>query len=229
MSRINVLDHGFVELLDVMGDDREPARAARVSYSDGIERTTAQDMKLTRYLLDHGHMSPFEMVEVKFRIKAPIFVARQLVRHRTANWNEFSMRYADPGRISETEDIEFYTPDAFAAQGVDNKQSSGGSLSDYAGLNLRLRYVQQVATSIGAYEALVAQGVSREQARLVLPVSVYTEWVWKNDLRNTWGLLEQRDHADAQAETRQYAQAMATLLRARLPLLMEIWRAQRGL
>lgn len=224
---MKVLDHGLVELLDIMGDDREPARAARVSYSDGIERTIEQDMKLTRYLLNHGHMSPFEMVEVKFRIKAPIFVARQLVRHRTANWNEFSMRYADPSKLSEDEEIEFYTPVEWRGQSVLNKQSSSG-LMDAQELQAN-RYEYAMSIAVRQYRDWVQYGgMSREQARLLLPVATYTEWVWKCDLRNTWNLLTQRDHEGAQWETREYAKAMIELLRGRLPRLMGLWEERRN-
>lgn len=208
-----------------MGDDREPARAARISYSDGVERTFEQDMKLTRYLLEHGHMSPFEMVEVKFHIKAPIFVARQLMTHRTFNRNEFSMRYADPERISE-DGIDFYTPEEFRLQDTVNKQGSKGVLEGEDNFSAFVEYNTALAEAETSYREMVKLGVAKEQARMVLPVSVYTEWIWKNDLRNTWNMLRQRLDTHAQQETRQYAMAMEDLLRAELPHLMELARTR---
>ena len=224
MTRINVLDHGFVELIDIMGDDREPARAARISYSDGIERTLEQDMKLTAYLLEHGHMSPFEMVELKFRIKAPIFVARQLVRHRTANWNEFSMRYAEPSRISDGEEPDYYTPTVWRGPTLANKQGSDALGGDEFE-RLDREYREAMGVALDVYANLKLYGAANEMARMVLPVSVYTEWVWKCDLRNVWNLLAQRDHEGAQWETREYAKAMKVLLSQALPELMKVWEA----
>ena len=225
-GRIDVLDHGYAELLDVMADDREPARAARVSYSDGLQRSFTQDMTLTRYLLDHGHLSPFEMVEVKFAIKAPIFVARQLVRHRTANWNEFSMRYAEPTRISDGEKADYYTPAEWRGPTLTNKQGSDALGGDEQPRLMR-EYEEAMGVALDVYANLKLYGAANEMARMVLPVSVYTTWVWKCDLRNVWNLLEQRDHDGAQWETREYAKAMIELLKIELPCLMEIWEERR--
>lgn len=220
-----VLDKGFVELIDVMGDDREPARTARISYSDGIERTLEQDLKLSKFLLEHNHMSPFEMVEFKFRIKAPIFVARQIVRHRMVSWNEFSMRYADPSRLSDDEQIEIYMPEKLRRQDTVNKQSSTEADFEYRVID---EYTDVQYDAIETYNELIKAGVAREVARNVLPVSVYTEWIWKIDLRNFWNVLSQRDHEGAQWETRQYAIALSDEATVVVPELMKLWRDSHG-
>ena len=219
-----MLDRGFVELLDVMGDDLEPARAARVSYGQGERGWDEGDGKLTRYLIANGHTSPFEMVELKFRVRAPIFVARQWVRHRTANWNEFSMRYADPARLADGEEIDYYTPDVWRLQDRVNLQGSHGALPEIDQAYLADSYRQNAEADIRLYRAAVGAGVSKELARICLPVSVYTEWVWKNDLRNTMHFWNLRVDEHAQWEMRQYAEAMVLLVEARLPNLVGLWR-----
>lgn len=223
---MNVLDKGYVKLLAIMGDDCTPATAARVSYGNEARGWDEGDGKLTAYLLDHGHMSPFEMVEMMWEVKAPIFVARQWVRHRTANWNEFSMRYADPGRIGTYGEVDYYTPAAFLGQSGVNKQSSGAPIEEQE--RARRAYDNAHVAAIGAYESLVRLGVSREQARAVLPVSVYTHWIWKCDLRNTLHFLELRDHDGAQEEIRAYAKAMIEMLHNALPNLMDLWESRRS-
>lgn len=219
-TRIDVLDHGFVELLDVMGDEQEVARAARISYGSLKERTWEEDARLIRYLHENHHTTPFEMIEVKFRAKMPIFVARQWVRHRTANINEFSMRYADPERIADGEEIDYYTPAVWRGKSITNKQGSEGAIDN-----------QQLATdmhhdatklAIETYRALQSGGVANELARIDLPVSVYTEWVWKNDLHNVLHFFALRTDSHAQWEMQAYANAMVELLRERLPRLMDI-------
>ena len=220
MTRIPVLDHGFVELIDVMGDDAEVARAARISYGNTSDRAWEQDAKLTRYLWDNQHSTPFEMVELKFRMKMPIFVARQLVRHRTANINEFSMRYADPEKIAEGESIDFYTPTAWRGPDLVNKQ--GSVPQDVWDEFLYGNYQNQCEGAVAIYKRLQQYGVANEMARMVLPVSVYTEWVWKCDLKNTLHLIQLRTDSHAQWETQEYARAMLKLLREALPKLMEV-------
>jgi thymidylate synthase (FAD) len=189
-----------------MGDDREPARAARVSYEDGKERTLEQDLKLTRYLIEQGHWGPFEMVELKFRIKAPIFVARQWMRHRTANINEFSMRYADPTRISDDGSlIDYYLP-------------------DYVDDFTRTFMTKVMGEAAYKYSFLIEDDdIPKEVARMVLPVATYTQWVWKIDLRNLFHFLELRLDEHAQWEIRQYATVILGMLYENLPSLTRIW------
>ena len=218
MDRINLHDFGYVELLDMMGDDMTPVRAARVSYNQplkGIE----PDTKLLRYLMTHDHWSPFEQVALAWEIKLPIFVSRQILRHRTARLNEFSMRYADAAMGEE--EIDFYVPEEFLAQDAKNKQASAEPLEEQGpAFNL---YITSLDTAAQTYRALLNQGVSREQARAVLPVATYTKMVWQNDLRNTLHFLRLRLDKAAQPETRDYALAMRDIMRQKLPIIMSLW------
>lgn len=219
--RIDVLDHGYVELVGILGDDWTPVKAARASFNQEL-KGEKDDTRLLRYLLQHGHTSPFEMVEMQWEVKAPIFVARQWVRHRTANWNEFSMRYAGPEKIAYGEEIEYYTPDTFLEQHENNRQASGGPIEnqDWA----YREYALATEYAIGRYNNLIKGGVTREQARNILPVSVYTKWIWKNDLHNTLHFLDLRLGEGAQPEIREYAQAMVTIMEAHLPVIMGLWK-----
>ena len=204
---IPVLDKGFVRLVDQMGDDRAIVQAARVSYGEGT-KTVREDAALIDYLMRHRHTSPFEMVVFKFHVKAPIFVARQWFRHRTASVNEISGRYSI---LKE----EFYAPEAFRKQAKRNKQASEGALLDEEALAL-LRKVEQEA--YGAYRALLEKGVAREMARMVLPLNLYTEFYWKQDLHNLFHFLKLRLAPEAQWEIRQYARAIAEIVKERVPL-----------
>lgn len=218
----NVLDHGYVDLLDLMGDDAEAARAARISYGTLNARPWEQDAKLTRYLYENHHTSPFEMIELKFRMKLPIFVARQIIRHRTANVNEFSMRYADPSTISDSgEDIDYYVPKEWRKPDAKNKQGSI-PFEKFDNYSIFVAYEEGCEESIRIYKELQATGVANEMARMILPVSVYTLWVWKNDLHNILHFLRLRTDSHASWETQQYAFAMVELIREQLPLLMEV-------
>lgn len=211
---MQVLDHGFVELIDTMGDEQEVARAARISYGNHESRTLEQDMKLSKYLWENQHTSPFEMIELKWRVKCPIFVARQWLRHRTANVNEMSLRY------TELDEVEYYLPDVWRAQDTKNKQGSEGlALSQTESI---VDYLYAVEAAISSYYSLIKDGVAREQARMVLPVSTYTEFVWKNDLHNTLHFLKLRADSHAQWEIQQYAEAMLQILRDTYPNLMEV-------
>ncbi|APD08670.1 MULTISPECIES: FAD-dependent thymidylate synthase [Thermus] len=204
---IPVLDKGFVRLVDVMGDDRAIVQAARVSYGEGT-RTVREDAALIDYLMRHRHTSPFEMVEFKFHVKAPLFVVRQWFRHRTASVNEIS------GRYSVLKD-EFYEPNAFRRQAKRNKQGSEGELADEEALAL-LREAEREAYRV--YEKLLEKGVAREMARLVLPLNLYTEFYWKQDLHNLFHFLKLRLSPDAQWEIREYAKAIAEIVKAHVPL-----------
>jgi len=207
MDSIPVLDKGFVRLVEVMGGDHSIVQAARVSYGPGT-KTVREDRALIDYLMRHRHTSPFEMVEFKFHVKAPLFVVRQWFRHRTASVNEISGRYSV---LKE----EFYEPPAWRRQARRNKQGSEGALLDEEADGL-LRQVEEVAYA--AYQALLGKGVAREMARMVLPLNLYTEFYWKQDLHNLFHFLKLRLAPEAQWEIRQYARAMAEIVRARVPL-----------
>lgn len=212
---IKVLDHGFVKLVDLMGNDSAVVQAARVSYGAGT-KTVNEDRGLIRYLIRHQHLSPIEMAEIKLHCKMPIFVARQWIRHRTANVNEIS------GRYSVLPD-EVYAPDrsAIAFQSKDNKQGRAGLLTDDTAAEFlqMLELSQEQARQ--SYEHSLELGVARELARVNLPVSQYTEWYWKIDLRNLLHFLSLRLDAHAQYEIRVYAQAIAEIVKVWVPLVWE--------
>ena len=200
------LDHGHVVLLDYMGSDTDIEYAARMSYADGT-RTVSDTKRLIDFLLRHEHSSPFEMAEFKFQIKMPIFVMRQVVRHRTANLNEVSLRY------SVARD-ECYVPDVsrYNTQSVTNKQCSDDSIiEDWQ----EAKHIVDSANtaSMVAYKELLELGLSREVARGVLPVNGYTEVVWKIDLKNLMHFLKLRMHSHAQKEIQWLAQAMYDLVK----------------
>ena len=221
---IKVLDKGYVSLLSAAGpsgpaDDCDPANCARVSFDARDTRTREDDLRLNRYLWKHRHTTPFEMVTTWWEIKLPIFVARQFVRHRTASINETSRRYVD-------DDPEIYYPDHWRPRAVDKKQgSSDEPLHHMVEASTGVAYFHATAIALAAYRKAIAAGVAPEMARMVLPVSAYTKWIWKQDLHNLLHMLKLRSAHDAQWETRQYADAMIALLRQRLPDLMDgaIW------
>jgi len=210
------LDHGFVRLIDVMGDDDAIVQAARVSYGTGTKKVH-EDRGLIRYLMRHQHTTPFEMVEFKFHIKLPIFVARQWIRHRTANVNEYS------GRYSEMKD-EFYLPaaDQVRPQSSLNKQGRAEEpLPDEVanGIIGTMRDSQQ--RQYAEYQGFLEQGLAREIARATLPVSNYTEWYWKIDLHNLFHFLRLRIDPHAQYEIRVYGEAMANIVKQVVPVAWE--------
>jgi thymidylate synthase (FAD) len=203
-TQVDVLDHGYVKLIDSMGTDITPAESARRSYGATARGWDEGDGKLIERLLRDGHTSPFEFNEIVLEMQAPIFVARQLVRHRTASWSEFSMRYADASRVSGQ--ILFYTPDQFRLQsGINAQLSYAGTLDESV---VKARYRAAVREALGAYNDLIVAGVAREQARAVLPTCVYTKWRWKQDFHNLTKMLKLRNAPDAQYETQLYAQAV---------------------
>ena len=217
-NAIPCLDHGFIRLVDNMGGDDAIVQAARVSYGKGT-RKVSQDRGLIRYLLRHRHTTPFEMVEFKFHCKMPIFVARQWVRHRTANINEYSLRY------SEARD-EFYIPDEkhILFQSKLNKQGRSGEVS--ADLKKKVQdYFREISDrSYAVYSELNEAGIARELARAVLPVNIYTEWYWKNDLHNILHFLSLRMDPHAQYEIRIYAEAMAKIVKQIAPFAYEAFQ-----
>jgi len=228
---VKVLDHGFIALVDAMPRlvpegqtaDQAIVQAARVSYGEGTKQVS-EDRGLIRYLMRHRHSTPFEMVEFKFHVSMPIFIARQWIRHRTANVNEYSARYSIvPDR--------FYIPtmEAVRRQSASNRQGGEQNfdVSDAAQVKTAedfLAYVGQVESLYQQYLALTAQGVSREMARIGLPVNVYTEWYWKCDLHNVMRFLSLRLDSHAQLEIREYAAAMLSLIEPLVPMTVEAWR-----
>ena len=220
-----VLDHGFVRVVDYMGNDAAVVQAARVSYGAGT-KTSRDDAGLIRYLMRHRHTSPFEMCVLKLHIKAPVFVARQWLRHRTAAVNEISARY------SILKD-EFYSPDpAFmAAQSSNNKQGrSRDPLPLEQAERAKEAIDQNARRAYAAYEGLLTSeegGLARELARLTLPVNVYTEWYWRIDLHNLLHFLQLRLDAHAQYEIRAYAEVIAGIAHKWVPFAWAAFEAYR--
>ena len=204
---------GFVKLLDVMGDDEEVENSARISYGEGTRKVN-QTRNLIRYLMRHKHTSPFEMCEVKFHLKLPIFIMRQLVRHRTANLNEYSGRYSVMSN-------EFYLPegDYLAKQSTTNSQGRGEVLEQQGLLQFEFNRIYDGASM--AYQVLLEEDLSREVARAVLPVANYTECIWKIDLHNFFHFVKLRSDSHAQREIRDYADAMYKLVKPNFPLCCE--------
>ena len=215
---IRCLDKGFVRLVDSMGGDDAIVQAARVSYGKGTSKVS-QDRGLIRYLMRHRHTTPFEMVEFKFHCKMPIFVARQWVRHRTANINEYSLRY------SEARD-EFYYPDPehIQFQSVLNKQGRKGEVPDKLKQKVQDYFKEISAKGFAMYSELNEAGVARELARAVLPVNLYTEWYWKNDLHNLLHFIGLRSDNHAQYEIRVFSDAMAESVKAVAPFAWEAYQ-----
>ena len=211
-----VLDHGFVRVIDYMGDDSAIVQAARVSYGAGTKHVS-NDEGLIRYLMRHWHSTPFEMCEVKFHVKLPVFVARQWIRHRTANVNEYSARYSILDR-------EFYIPEpgALAAQSTVNNQGRGAVLEGAEAARVLEMLKSDAGRAYDHYEAMLSQdgqqGLARELARMNLPANVYTQWYWKVDLHNLFHFLRLRADAHAQYEIRVYAELMCKLVADWVPI-----------
>ncbi len=228
-----VLDHGFVRLVDYMGDDSAIVQAARVSYGKGT-KTARNDRGLIRYLMRHRHTTPFEMCELKLHVKLPIFVARQWIRHRTANVNEYSARYSILDR-------EFYVPSAeqLAVQSTTNRQGRGDVLSAEEAARVMDLLRRDATQAYDTYAALInddgdgnpvdpeAPQLARELARMNLSLNYYTQWYWKIDLHNLLHFLSLRIDAHAQYEIRVYAEAIGTLAKAWVPLAYEAFEDYR--
>ena len=230
---VSVLDHGFVRTIDYMGDDAAVVQAARVSYGKGTKKVS-DDAGLINYLLRHRHTTPFEMCEIKFHIKVPIFIARQWIRHRTANINEYSARYS-------VLDREFYIPslDQLASQSTQNHQGRGDVL-DGAEANEVLQILKE--DSIRNYDHYVEMlnedpdgnkidedrnGLARELARMNLTLNAYTQWYWKIDLHNLLHFLSLRADAHAQYEIRVYADAMLETVKRWVPITYNAFQQYR--
>lgn len=227
-----VLDHGFVRVIDYMGDDAAVVQAARVSYGKGT-RQTSEDRGLIRYLMRHWHTTPFEMCEIKLHVKLPIFVARQWIRHRMANVNEYSARYSILDR-------EFYLPkpEHLAAQSTSNRQGRGSTLDgDEAAEVLRILR-EDADRSYSNYQWMLndpelgnsdpdRRGLSRELARIGLSLSMYTQWYWKVDLHNLLGFLRLRADPHAQFEIRGYAEKLLDIVERWVPMSFEAFQDYR--
>ncbi len=210
-----VLDHGLIRVVDYMGDDAAITQAARVSYGRGTKSVNT-DEGLIRYLMRHWHSTPFEMCEVKFHVKLPVFVARQWIRHRTANVNEYSARYSILDR-------EFYipAPEHLSAQSAVNRQGRGELLEGEEAARVLDLLREDAMRSYDHYESMLSQdgqkGLARELARMNLPANVYTQWYWKVDLHNLFHFLRLRADSHAQYEIRAYANAMCDIVRDWVP------------
>jgi len=232
-AAIPVLDHGFVRVIDYMGDDAAVVQAARVSYGRGT-RKVSEDAGLIRYLMRHRHTTPFEMAEIKYHVKLPIFVARQWIRHRTANVNEYSARYSILDR-------EFYIPEPehLAAQSAANRQGRGEILDGAEAADVLDLLRDDAARCFDDYFSMLnerpdgsplrpeRQGLARELARMNLTLNTYTQWYWKTDLHNLLGFLSLRADAHAQYEIRAYAEAMLTTVAAWVPQTLAAFRDYR--
>ena len=230
---LSVLDHGFVRVVDYMGDDAAIVQAARVSYGRGT-RKVSEDQGLINYLMRHRHTTPFEMCEIKFHVKLPIFVARQWIRHRTANVNEISARYS-------ILDNEFYipAPAQLAAQSAVNRQGRGDVLEGAEAVRVLDLLREDARTAYGHYAEMLnedeagnavdpsRQGLARELARMNLSLNFYTQWYWKTDLHNLMHFLSLRADAHAQYEIRVYADAMVNVLDRWVPHTAAAFRQYR--
>ncbi|MGH6983638.1 MAG: FAD-dependent thymidylate synthase [Stellaceae bacterium] len=230
---IPVLDHGFVRVIDYMGDDAAVVQAARVSYGKGTKKVT-EDRGLIHYLMRHRHTTPFEMCEIKYHVKLPIFVARQWIRHRTANVNEYSARYS-------ILDNEFYmpAPEHLAAQSTSNRQGRGDVLPPDQAKRVLDLLRRDAAEAYRGYAEMLNEddagkvidekrtGLARELARMNLSLNFYTQWYWKTDLHNLLNFLSLRADAHAQYEIRVYAEAMIETLEKWVPITAEAFRQYR--
>lgn len=217
-----VLDHGFIRLVETMGSDKAIVEAASMSYGRGTKRVSS-DQGLINYLMQNGHTSPIEMGEMKFHIRLPIFVMRQLVRHRTANLNEYSARYSEMIRL-------FYVPqpEQIKTQNKINKQASDIQIEEPKNQTIRLSIEQISNFCFDHYEDLLRLGVSRETARIVLPLNTYTECVWKLDTSNLVKFLFLRDDSHAQWEVREYAKHIAKAVEEHFPMLYSAYMRKKS-
>jgi thymidylate synthase (FAD) len=224
-AAVPVLDHGFVRVVDYMGDDAAIVQAARVSYGAGT-KTARDDAGLIRYLMRHWHSTPFEMCEIKLHVKLPVFVARQWIRHRTANVNEYSARYSILDR-------EFYIPDPahLAAQSKSNRQGRTELLEGPEAARVLALLRDDANRAYDHYEAMLSQdgqqGLARELARMNLPANVYTQWYWKVDLHNLFHFLRLRADAHAQYEIRAYAEVLCDVVRDWVPIAWDAFEDYR--
>ena len=228
-----VLDHGFVRVVDYMGDDTSVVQSARVSYGKGTKKVST-DSGLIKYLMRHRHSTPFEMCEIKYHVKLPIFVARQWIRHRTANVNEYSARYS-------ILDKEFYLPtkENLAAQSKNNRQGRGDLINGKQADDILKILKEDAEKSYNDYETILNErydgtiinenqkGLARELARMNLTLNTYTQWYWKTDLLNLLNFLSLRADDHAQYEIRAYADVMIDSLKRWVPITYEAFMDYR--
>ena len=221
---IPILDHGFIRVVDYMGDDASVVQAARVSYGKGTKKIST-DAGLIKYLMRHWHSTPFEMCEIKYHVKLPIFIARQWIRHRTANVNEYSARYS-------ILDKEFYLPasEHLAAQSQVNRQGRGDVLEGEQAKQVLNLLKSDAEKTYSNYETMLNErydgtvidenktGLARELARMNLTLNTYTQWYWKTDLLNLMNFLRLRADDHAQYEIRAYAEAMLDTVKKWVPI-----------
>ncbi len=223
--KVNVLDKGYIEVVDVLGDDLTPVNAARVSFGGRSDKFTDKDRRLSKFLIKHKHFSPFRHQHVMMIIKAPEFVMRQWYKHvvgieTTSNhptkdhaWNEISGRYV------EYED--FYIPDDYRAQSDDNKQASDGVVDDQEGASALWKKSQ--STAIKCYREMLDMGMAKEQARSILPLTVYTQVWWTASFQSIMNFIELRDEPTAQVEIQEYARALKKIMLDVFPETTKIW------
>ncbi len=230
---IPILDHGFIRVVDYMGNDTSIVQAARVSYGKGTKKVST-DSGLIKYLMRHWHSTPFEMCEIKYHVKLPIFIARQWIRHRTANVNEYSARYS-------ILDKEFYLPNIenLAAQSQSNRQGRGDTLQGEQAQKVLSLLKKDAEQTYDNYEMMLnerydgsvinenAVGLARELARMNLTLNTYTQWYWKTDLLNLMNFLRLRADHHAQYEIRTYAEAMLNTLKKWVPITYEAFMDYR--
>ena len=228
-----VLDHGFIRVVDYMGDDTSIVQAARVSYGKGTKQVST-DSGLIKYLMRHWHSTPFEMCEIKYHVKLPIFIARQWIRHRTANVNEYSARYS-------ILDKEFYlpSPENLAAQSKSNRQGRGEVLEGEQAKEVLDLLKQDAEKTYNDYEMMLNErfdgttidenkkGLARELARMNLTLNTYTQWYWKTDLLNLMNFLRLRADSHAQYEIRAYADVMMDSLKRWVPITFDAFMDYR--
>jgi thymidylate synthase (FAD) len=229
-NHINVLDKGYVKLIDTFGDELTIVNAARVSFGVQKSELSKGDIGLIKYLYNHKHYSPFRHLMFRFHIKAPEVVMRQLYKHvvgieatssdavKDHAWNEISGRYKPV--------VDYYYPNVWRKQSADSKQASDGVVSETENTEIKKLFEHHMNNTILLYENLLERGVAREQARLVLPMNQYTEVIWTCSAQALLNFIWLRDEGTAQVEIQEYAQAMREMVRERFPTLHNIWFQQ---
>ena len=227
MTEFQVLDNGFLKLLDTFGDELTIVNAARVSFGVVKEELDQKDIKLIKYLYKHKHFSPFRHLMFRFHIKAPEFVMRQWYKHvvgaettssyptKDHAWNEISGRYKPVD--------DFYMPKIWRKQSASSKQASDGTLDEDNNNEINDLFMNYMATSIHVYEQMIKKGVAKEEARIVLPLNQYTEVIWTCSAQALLNFIELRDEPTAQVEIREYAVKMREIVKERFPVLYDVW------